>query len=483
MPIEDLLYPLIKSYTNAPQWIKTTVGSIYAGIPSRLRYGSAYARFRAEATCTEEQALRRLVEQKLSDTLTHAIHTVPAYQEYRSLQTTSRSSLELLSQIRPVTKEMIKNYPDRYLSSSLAAHHRMPMFTGGSTAQPMRFYLQKHVTRPKESAYVDLWMESLGVSRKDVILVLRGRTVPTAGKPNGRLWMHDPIKRQLILSCDHLEPEYMDGYMRPLRDWKPTFIHAFPSAIHALAKWLDQHPMHDITSRVRAILLTSETIYDHQLTAIQKVFSCPIVPHYGHSERVLMAAGRSDDSRYLFWPQYGQFELLDTHDQPITQPGVIGEIVGTSFDNHVMPFIRYRTGDFAALSDRHHPKFPLYPVCERIEGRLQEFVVCRDHRLISITTLGAAHLDLLADVHEIQYEQHEAGQVVLRVVSAAPLNLANEQAIARAVKLKTQGGCTLTVQRVPRIERTERGKHRMMIQHLDIRRYQAATVQSDICYH
>lgn len=476
MPLEDLLYPFLKSYTSAPQWVKSTVGSAYAMIPARLKYGSAYARFRAEAACTEEQALRRLVEQKLSDTLTHAIHTVPAYQEYSSLQTTSCSSLEMLSQIRPVTKEMIKNYPDRYLSSSLAAHHRMPMFTGGSTAQPMRFYLQKQVTRPKESAYVDLWMESLGVSRKDVILVLRGRTVPTAGKPNGRLWMYDPIRRQLILSCDHLEPEYMAGYVHPLRTWKPTFIHAFPSAVYALAKWLQYHPALDITDNVRAILLTSETIYDYQLATIQAVFSCPIVPHYGHSERVLMAAGRTDDGRYLFWPQYGHFELLDPHDQPITQPGVIGEIVGTSFDNHVMPFIRYRTGDFAALSDRHHPKFPMYPVCERIEGRLQEFVVCRDHRLVSITTLGAAHFDQLADVHEIQYEQHEPGKVMLNVVVASPLRSETQRAIARAVELKTQGGCTMTVRAVPRIERTERGKHRMMIQHLDIRRYLGASI-------
>lgn len=480
MPLEDLLYPLIKTYTSAPQWIKTTVGSVYARIPSRLRYGSAYVRFRNEAACTDERALRRLVEQKLSDTLTTAIQTVPAYQEYRSLLSTSRNQRELLNQIRPVTKEMIKNRPDWYLSSSLATHHRMPMFTGGSTAQPMRFYLQKHVTRPKESAYVDLWMESLGVSRKDVILVLRGRSVPTAGEPNGQLWMYDPIKGQLILSCDHLEPEYMERYMHPLRAWKPTFVHAFPSAIHALAKWLQQHPMHDITDRVRAIFLTSETIYDHQLTAIQKVFSCPIIPHYGHSERVLMAAGRSDDGRYLFWPQYGHFELLDLHDQPITQPGVIGEIVGTSFDNHVMPFIRYRTGDFAVLSNQHHPKFPFYPVCERIKGRLQEFVVCRDHRLISITTLGAAHFDLLANVHEIQYEQHEPGKVVLNVVVTSPLSSATQQAIARAVELKTLGGCTLEVRRVPSIERTERGKHRMMIQYLDIRRYQAATNEPNV---
>lgn len=224
MPLEDLLYPFLKSYTSAPQWVKSTLGSVYAMIPSRLKYGSAYARFYSEAVCTDEQTLRALIEQKLSDTLTRAIQTVPAYEEYRSLLATSTCPLELLHQIRPITKEMIKNQPDRFVSSSFAAHHRMPMFTGGSTAQPMRFYLQKHVTRPKESAYVDIWMKSLGVSQQDITLVLRGRTVPTAGKPNGRLWMYDPIRRQLILSCDHLEPEYMDGYTHSSTDVE-THVH------------------------------------------------------------------------------------------------------------------------------------------------------------------------------------------------------------------------------------------------------------------
>ena len=72
--------------------------------------------------------------------------------------------------------------------------------------------------------------------------------------------------------------------------------------------------------------------------------------------------------------------------------------------------------------------------------------------------------------------KHEPGKVVLNVVVASPLRSATQRAIARAVELKTQGGCTMTVRAVPRIERTERGKHRMMIQHLDIRRYLGASI-------
>jgi phenylacetate-coenzyme A ligase PaaK-like adenylate-forming protein len=199
--------------------------------------------------------------------------------------------------------------------------------------------------------------------------------------------------------------------------------------------------------------------------------------HYGHSERVLMAASMPDDDRYFFWPQYGHFELVDSNDMPITRPGVVGFVVGTSFDNEVMPFVRYRTGDLAMLSEREHPDLPGYPVCERIMGRLQEFVVCRDRRLVSITTLGVAHFPELALVDAIQYEQDRPGHVTLKVVAESRLDAGTLERIGAAVARKTQGGCEVEVTQVDGIPRTARGKTCMLVQHLDIRRYFGAPVE------
>jgi phenylacetate-CoA ligase len=146
-------------------------------------------------------------------------------------------------------------------------------------------------------------------------------------------------------------------------------------------------------------------------------------------------------------------------------------VVGTSFDNAVMPFVRYRTGDLAVLSSRAHPSLPGFPVCERIVGRLQEFIVCRDQRLVSITTLGVAHFPELALADAIQYEQSRPGHVVLKVMAEEPLSAAMRERIAAAVERKTQGGCDVEVVQVESIARTPRGKARMLIQKLDIRRY------------
>lgn len=476
MALEDWLHPLLPRYVASPQWVKSSIGQVYAAVPKGLKYGRRFPRFQAEVErCSRGEGLAEAVDEKLSATLREALLHVPAYSAYRGLLDERMPPRELLARLPLTSKLDIKADTGRYLSRRFGPGDRLEMFTGGSTSNPMRFYFHKHITRPKESAYFEDMDARAGLQPGDVVLNLRGRSVPGAGEAGRRMWMFEPIKRHLILSSDHLEPRFMPEYVQALRDGKPTFVHAFPSALYPLARWLDAHPEPEITQRIHGIELTSENTYDHQLELFRRVFECPVIRGYGHTERVLLAATMPDDDRYFFWPLYGFLELVDSEGAPITQPGMLGEIVGTSFDNGVMPFVRYRTGDMGAWGERPHPQLPGFQVLERIEGRLQDFVVCHDRRLVSVTTLGAAHFADLAQVETIQYEQSTAGLLKLRVVCERALDDVQRDAIEHAVLAKTQGGCSVEVERVARIEPTARGKSRMLIQHLDISMYLGAS--------
>ncbi|MDO9197475.1 hypothetical protein, partial [Rhodoferax sp.] len=154
--------------------------------------------------------------------------------------------------------------------------------------------------------------------------------------------------------------------------------------------------------------------------------------------------------------------------------GLLGEIVATSYDNMVMPLIRYRTGDMAMWSSEPNTLRPGFQVVDRIEGRLQEFLVCRDHRLVSICTIGAAHFEQLADADRMQFEQDEAGRATLKVISRDELPATVKAALADGIRKKTQGGLEIEVVRVEDIPRTRIGKHRLLVQHLDISSYLGA---------
>jgi phenylacetate-CoA ligase len=479
MALEDLLHPYLGRYLDAPGWLKTSAGRAYSLLSPRFRLGGAYERFRDEIDpAASAQATEAFAAAKLDATLAWALATVPAYECFRGLADVHRDPRERLAEL-PVTDKLdIKRHPERYLSHAMGAAARMEMFTGGSTRNPLRFFLQKHVTRPKEYAFLQDFRRRVGAAPGDLVLAMRGRSVPSAARPGGSIWMMEPIKRQLVLSSDHLERRYMPAYAEALALHRPAYIEAFPSALFPLARWLAANPLPEFTRGLKGVMLYSENVYGFQVEKFREVFGCPILTHYGHSERVLMAASMPDDDRYFFWPQYGWFELLDAENRPITQPGKLGFVVGTSFDNQVMPFVRYRTGDLAVLSERGHPELPGYPACERIVGRLQEFIVCRDHRLISITTIGVAHFPELAEVEAIQYEQEIPGHLVLKVVAESPLTSDQRARIGHAVAAKTQGGCDVEVVQVERIPRTPRGKARMLVQHIDIRRYFGAVAET-----
>jgi phenylacetate-CoA ligase len=472
MALEDVLHPWVNRYLGAPTWIQATAGRAYACLPPSLRYGRAYDEFRAALDATRDAAsARALAAAKLEETLAWALETVPAYQDYRALAAGGRDACDVLRAL-PVTDKLdIKRHPERYLSGAMPASARLMTFTGGSTRTPMQFWLQKHVTRPREYAFMREVRGRVGMDDDAMVLALRGRTVASAAHPGGRPWMYEPIKRQLVISSEHLARRYLPLCAEALARYRPAFVEAFPSAIYPLARWLEAHPLPEFTCNVRGITLFSENVYGFQMETLKRVFHCPILAHYGHSERVLMAATLPDDERYFFWPQYGWLELLDAQDRPVTQPGKLGFVVGTSFDNRVMPFVRYRTGDLAMLSEDGGLRPAGFPAVERIAGRLQEFVVCRDERLISITALGVAHFPELCAVETLQYEQHKPGELILKVTAEGEIAARDLRRMATAVAAKTQGGCVVGALQVERIERTARGKSRMLVQHLDLRRY------------
>jgi len=475
MPIEDIIHPFLKHYTAAPQWLKSTLGGAYARIPTGLRYGAKYEEFMAEIKRSDDEAwLRQRADEKLLTALRWAAETVPAFAALNAKVKLDRSPSELLAEFPLLPKDDIKADSSRFISRAMEPKTHLLTHTGGSTSVPMKLHLEKYVSRSKDFAYNGTFDAVAGIRAGDTILALRGRTVPGADKPDGPIWMFDPIKSYLHLSSDHLEAEHMPRYVEAARQWKPTFIHAFPSALVPLAKWLQANPAPDVTERIRCVQLFSENVYDYQVDLIREVFGCPVLLDYGHSERAVKAISLPDDPRYFFWPLYGKVELIDFDGRPVTEPGILGEIVGTGFDNKVMPLIRYRTGDLAMWSNSPNIARPGFSVVDRIEGRLQEFLVCRDHRLVSICTIGAAHFEELASADRMQFEQIAPGHAVLKVLSKRDLSSLAKEALASGIRSKTQGGLEIEVVRVDEIARTVSGKHKLLVQKLDLSRYLGA---------
>lgn len=74
-----------------------------------------------------------------------------------------------------------------------------------------------------------------------------------------------------------------------------SFIQGYSSAVYELARWLEFHPAPGFTEAVRGVQLFSESADEGMVALIERVFGCPVLVHYGHSERAVMAGSMPDD--------------------------------------------------------------------------------------------------------------------------------------------------------------------------------------------
>lgn len=477
--IEDELYGLAALYVSSPQWVKSTAGRLYSVIPTRLRQGGFYRGFVEQARIEDPAAVRQLQRQKLQRTLDIATRSVPAYQPYRR-QFERADDIEGFLRLLPLAeKDALRRDRQAYVSTSTRKKAALAMQTSG-TVVPLDFFLEKGHSRPREAAFIRAMRERVGDDGSGYSFSLRGRSVRGLDPAAGRWAMVDPIRRLVMGSTDHLQPEYLHLYAACLRRWRPRRIEGFASSIYLLARLLHRHPHAAAGSSIEFVYLFSESVYDYQRELIAATFGCPVISHYGAAERVLFAHSLPDDPRLHFWPQYGYLELLDARGEPVTSPGERGEIVGTSFDNAVMPFIRYRTNDYAVVADTLRSERG-FDVVERIEGRLQEFFVTHDERLIRIGNLYLARFSDFDPIEDLQYFQERPGELILRIVASSPLPEDYRRALAGALREKMQNGCTVTIVQVPSIERTTTGKRLVIDQRIDLSCYLQARIGTASC--
>ncbi|HET6426989.1 MAG TPA: phenylacetate--CoA ligase family protein, partial [Phycisphaerae bacterium] len=209
----------------------------------------------------------------------------------------------------------------------------------------------------------------------------------------------------------------------------------------------------------RGVLLESEILYPQQKCLLEEIYGVPVFSSYGHSEKLVLAAHCEHSDDYHVWPTYGYFELLDEQGNPVTEPGQRGEIVGTGFINTVMPFIRYRTGDFATyVGDRCEACGREHTLIRDIHGHnIQEVLITAQGSEISWTSMNM-HDETFANVRRFQFYQDEPGVAVLRIVPAPEFGERDARRILANLGTKLDGQIRIQIELVESIRSTERGK-------------------------
>jgi phenylacetate-CoA ligase len=456
MSLEDKLYPFLRVYEAAPQPVKSVVGRAYRALPSRLRHGRAYERFQREAAASESwtpEDMAKYQLQAVKESLLAAYES-SFYRERFQAAGVNPAKLESLVQLRDyplLTKQDLIASREEMVNPRFGASDRLYITTGGSSGVPVGFYLQKGVSRPKEQTYLEAQWSRRGYRVGDKVAVVRGMV--TSSKARGGISYYDATRNWLVLSSYHLTPERVGEYVQALNQFRPRHLHMYPSAALLLARLLEQTGK-KLDFQPVSVLCGSEKLTLEAQTYLEGVFGASVFHWYGHSERAVLAGQGRQSNLLHFWPGYGYVEFVEPNEEGFQ------EVIGTTFHNHVMPLVRYRTGDYVKLAPAGSGEW-LWPAVEAVAGREHEFLVSATGRQISLTAINM-HDRIFDGLCAVQFYQAVPGRAELRY-QIGPGWTGAVGGIHDGVLRKLGDDFELELREVKEVEKTSAGKHKWLV--------------------
>ena len=460
--IEEVVYKYQKTYYKFPQALKLFLGSIYGNIPLSVRFGKTYTLHKELVEKFESSSNQYQIDflyNKTLETLIFAELNIPYYKnlfQKHGVSSKDYKSLDDLKKFPTLTKQLIKNNLEDLYTNII--EKPVPYYSGGSLSTPTKYYLPQS-SRSKEKAYNNYILSKIGYTYRDKTLLLKGREVSNPKKDI--YWEYEPIDNYLLLSNNYMNSDKFPLMYNKVKSFNPKYIFGYPSAILSFMRQCKLHGYERLN--IAGIILSSETIYPNELLDIKEFFNVDILTHYGHTERNTIGYQINKDG-YHFLGSYGVTRILDK------------EIITTTFDNFVMPFINYKTGDHVTGNIKYYPHSDIAMYAENIEGRTQDFLVSKDKRLISITTMcGGQHLPL-ESINNIQYLQEEEGKVTVLVEGQ---NIDSKKVQDGMCKL-VRDGIDFDVKIVRSIKKSTRNKRIICKQLLDIEAIRHETSKGDL---
>ncbi|PKM48966.1 MAG: hypothetical protein CVV02_18135 [Firmicutes bacterium HGW-Firmicutes-7] len=230
---------------KAPSWIKEPIKYLYGLIPYEKRLGKVFwdtYNFLQKSQWWSKEQLEEYQLKQLEKLLKHAYENVSYYRKVfdeRKLKPKDIHSFDDLKKLPFLTKEIIRNNFNDLMAKNLPKSMFQYTSTSGSTGIPLAFYHEKGLSTAKEWAFMVTQWNRVGYKIGDKCIVLRGNVIRSASK--GKFWEYNPVNKNLFLSSSHMTDEILPEYIAKIREFKPDFIQAYPSAITILARFMKEH--------------------------------------------------------------------------------------------------------------------------------------------------------------------------------------------------------------------------------------------------
>lgn len=367
------------------------------------------------------------------------------------------STAEDFRKIPVTTKQDIRNNLDDFISDQFDRSQLVLAKTGGSTGVSLQLFFDEACQERRNAAQfmADRWAGwDLGLKKASI---WGNPPVPRTAKQKLR---HHLLDRTIYLDTMDLNDQSMGDFVERWRREKPGAIFGHAHSIYIFASYLREKQITDL--RPRGIVATSMMLLEHERRVIEEAFECSVTNRYGCEEVGLIACECDQHLGMHLNLPHVYVEFLDEQNNPVP-PGEPGKIVVTDLNNFAMPLIRYRVEDVGVYTERECACGRGFPLLERLEGRLADFLKLPGGRRVAGISLVERTLTKVPGVEQMQLVQEKLDQVLINRVRGSEYTEKTDDELITAMRETFDEQIELVIRDVPQIPQETSGKYRFSI--------------------
>lgn len=410
-----------------------------------------------------------LQNQRLRQLVRHAYDNVPYYRrlfDERALKPKDIECSEDLVKLPILNKRLIRSNFDNLMAQGFPAKELIPNATGGSTGEPLSFYSTRNDLHNWGFAAAQRAYRWAGNEIGEKCAWLRWMRPYRSKMEKLRETAARFFERILLLNPIEMSVESLPLFIRKLEDFQPTILQGYPSAIYLLARFMEREGKPRL--RPKAIITTSEQLYDYQRDLFSKVFQCETYSHYSSWEVHAIATECPEHSGYHIAAENVIVEIADDEGESVPV-GEEGRVLITNLHNYAMPFIRYDMGDVGVGSDKTCPCGRGLPLLAALSGRTTDVIITRSGKSIPGTALPWRFLASLG-VEQFQIVQETYERVVVKLVLGREYPQEHADRLTREIISRYRPifgeDVDIAIEFVDQIPSTGAGKRRVVVSNL-----------------
>jgi len=387
--------------------------------------------------------IKALQEEKLRRLIAHAYANVTYYRELfdsHKIKPEDIRTAEDLRHLPVTTKKDLWQWPlrDRMAANIDRADCRV-FATSGTTGIPLLTCFARHDSTMMNFGWLRAFLQS-GMKPWEKSTAFIGRKDVKTGKAWYEyfgLW-----RRQEISAW-----ESPDVWVEKLSRWKPSVLMGYVMTLKILAESAPELKKRGVTPRL--IFHSSAVLDAPSRKHLSRALDSRIIDMYGSDEAGCIAWECETCSGYHLSSDLLAVEILKDR-QPVA-PGEEGEVVLTNLHSYAMPFIRYKQEDVVTLSARAPQCGRGFPLLEKIQGRIDDFIIGRSGRRFSPHPFYHG-LDSVAGVRRWRMIQEKDRSLRVEVVLAPERKDTGAAEILANIKGLVGGEVEVRVEPVPAID-------------------------------